>query len=86
MEGGYAWPLSQEAGPRFTSAPFREPWRLTRCSLSSQPYHEGNTTLVPQLEKTHEMPLSSRDEGLLFLHGLERRKDPRVPHTARRGA
>ena len=26
---------------------------------------------MPQLEKTHEMPLSSRDEGLLFLHGLE---------------
>ena len=26
--------------------------------------------LAPQLEKTHEMPPSSRDEGLLFLHGL----------------
>ena len=39
--------------------------------LSSQSYHVGNTTLVPQLEKTHEMPLSSREEGLLFLHGLE---------------
>ena len=39
--------------------------------LSSQSYHGGNTTLVPQLEKTHEMPLSSREEGLLFLHGLE---------------
>ena len=25
-------------------------------------------TLAPQLEKTHEMPPSSRDEGLLFLH------------------
>ena len=37
------------------------PWRRTRGSLSSQPYHEGNTTLVPQLEKTNEMPLSSRD-------------------------
>ena len=24
-----------------------------------------------QLEKTHETPPSSRDEGLLFLHGLE---------------
>ena len=25
----------------------------------------------PQLENTHETPQSSRDEGLLFLHGLE---------------
>ena len=30
-----------------------------------------NFTLAPQLEKTHETPPSSRDEGLLFLHGLE---------------
>ena len=30
-----------------------------------------NPTLAPQLEKTHETPPSSRDEGLLFLHGLE---------------
>ena len=28
-------------------------------------------TLAPQLEKTHETPPSSLDEGLLFLHGLE---------------
>ena len=30
-----------------------------------------NPTLAPQLQKTHETPPSSRDEGLLFLHGLE---------------
>ena len=34
---------------------------------------EGNTegpgTLAPQLEKTHKIPPSSRDEGFLFLHG-----------------
>ena len=27
--------------------------------------------LAPQLEKTHKTPPSSRDEGHLFLHGLE---------------
>ena len=27
--------------------------------------------LCSQLQKTHETPPSSRDEGLLFLHGLE---------------
>ena len=26
---------------------------------------------APQPEETHERTLSSRDEGLLFLHGLE---------------
>ena len=26
---------------------------------------------APQLDKIHETPPSSRDEGLLFLHGLE---------------
>ena len=31
----------------------------------------AHPTLAPQLGKTHEMPPSSRDEGLLFLHGLE---------------
>ena len=31
----------------------------------------SNTTLEPQLENTHEMPQSSRDEGLLLLYGLE---------------
>ena len=30
-----------------------------------------NPTLALQLEKTHETPPSSRDDGLLFLHGLE---------------
>ena len=35
-------------------------------------YLVRNPTLTPQLEKTHHTPLSSRDEGLLFLHGLER--------------
>ena len=34
-------------------------------------YLVRNPTLAPQLEKTHETPPSSRDEGLLFLHGLE---------------
>ena len=33
--------------------------------------HEKPPTLALQLEKTHETPPSSRDEGLLFLHGLE---------------
>ena len=40
--------------------------------LSRAPsYLVRNPTLAPQLEKTHETPPSSRDEGLLFLHGLE---------------
>ena len=47
------------------------PWRRTRGSLSYPSYLMRNPTLVPQLEKTHETPLSTRDEGLLFLHGLE---------------
>ena len=34
-------------------------------------YFVRNSTLAPQLEKTHETPPSSRDEGLLFLHGLK---------------
>ena len=32
---------------------------------------------APQLEKTHETPPSSRDVGLLFLHGLETEGDIR---------
>ena len=31
----------------------------------------SNTTLEPQLENTHEMPQSSRDEGLPLLYGLD---------------
>ena len=33
--------------------------------------HLMRPTLAPQLGKTHETPPSSRDDGLLFLHGLE---------------
>ena len=47
------------------------PWRHMRGSLSSPSYLVRNPTLAPQLQKTHETPPSSRDEGLLFLHGLE---------------
>ena len=43
----------------------------TRGYLNSLSYLVRNPTLAPQLEKTHETPPSSRDEGLLFLHGLE---------------
>ena len=46
-------------------------WRHTRGSLRSPWYFMRHPTLAPQLEKTHETPPSSRDEGLLFLHGLE---------------
>ena len=42
-----------------------------RGYLNSPSYLVRNPTLAPQLEKTHETPLSSRDVGLLFLHGLE---------------
>ena len=42
-----------------------------RGSLSSQAYFVRNPTLAPQLQKNHETPPTSRDEGLLFLHGLE---------------
>ena len=42
-----------------------------RGSLISLLYLMSNPTLVPQLEKTHETPPLSRDEGLLLLHGLE---------------
>ena len=43
----------------------------TRGYLNSPSYLVRNPTLAPQLEKTHETPPSSRDVGLLFLHGLE---------------
>ena len=39
--------------------------------LSSPSYSVRNPTLTPQLEKNHEIPPSSRDEVLFFLHGLE---------------
>ena len=44
-------------------------WRHTRGSLRSPWYFMRHPTLAPQLDKTHETPPSSRDEGLLFLHG-----------------
>ena len=34
-------------------------------------YLVRNPNQALHLEKTHETPPSSRDEGLLFLHGLE---------------
>ena len=37
----------------------------------SPSYLVRNPTLAPQLGKTHKTPPSSRDEGHLFLHGLE---------------
>ena len=37
-----------------------------------------NLILAPQLEKTHETPPSSRDEGLLFLDGLERNPESSI--------
>ena len=40
-------------------------------SLSSPSYLVRNPNQALHLEKTHETPPSSRDEGLLFLHGLE---------------
>ena len=39
--------------------------------VSALLYLVRNLILAPQLEKTHEMPPSSRDEGLLFLPDLE---------------
>ena len=36
------------------------------------PYDPAIPLLGIHTEETHEMPPSSRDEGLLFLHGLER--------------
>ena len=38
-------------------------------------YFKRHPTQAPQLEKTHEMPPSSRGEGLLFLPGLESNHD-----------
>ena len=43
-----------------------------RGSLSSQSYFVRNPTLAPQLEKTYETPQSLGDEGLHFMHSLER--------------
>ena len=37
----------------------------------SPSYLVRNPILAPHLEKMHKTPLSSRDEDLLFLHGLE---------------
>ena len=34
--------------------------------LSSQSYHVGNTTLVPQLEKTHECPCHREKRAFFF--------------------
>ena len=39
--------------------------------VESPSYLVRNPTLAPQLEKTHETPQSSRNEGLLLLYGLE---------------
>ena len=58
------------------SSPSPRPWRpdfrgTTGDSLSSPSYLMRNPNQALPLEKTHEMPPSSPDEGLLFLHGLE---------------
>ena len=42
--------------------------RRTRGSLRSSLCLVRKPPRAPQLEETHEMPPSSRDEGLLFLH------------------
>ena len=39
--------------------------------MSSSSYLLRKPTLARQLEETHETHRSSRDEGLIFLHGLE---------------
>ena len=39
--------------------------------MSSSSYLVRKPTLARQLEETHETPRASRDEGLIFLHGLE---------------
>ena len=39
--------------------------------MSSPSYLVRNPNQALHLEKSHETPPSSRDEGLLFLHGLE---------------
>ena len=65
------WLESNDVFPLATRMETWLPWRHTRGSLSSPSYLVRNPTLAPQLEKTHETPPSSRDEGLLFLHGLE---------------
>ena len=52
---------------------------LERSSGGEQPtpvflpreFHVRNPNQALHLEKTHETPPSLRDEGLLFLHGLE---------------
>ena len=58
------------------NSPSPRPWRpdfrgTTGDSLSSPSYLVRNPNPALHLEKTHEMPLSSRDEDLHFLHGLE---------------
>ena len=59
-----------------TRSPSPRPWRpdfrgTTGDSLSSPSYLVRNPNQALHIEKTHEMPPSSRDEGLLFLHRLE---------------
>ena len=39
--------------------------------MSSSSYLVRKPTLARQLKETDETPRSSRDEGLIFLHGLE---------------
>ena len=59
-----------------TRAPSSRAWTLTNLALHERlpeilivPREEP--TLPRQLEETHETPRSSRDEGLIFLNGLE---------------
>ena len=65
------WLESHDTRPLFTRMETWLTWHCTRGSMSSSSYLVRKPTLPRQLEETHETPQSSRDEGLIFLHGLE---------------
>ena len=74
QQGPPVYPYHESRAMRRSPTP--RPWRpdfrgTTGVSLSSPSYLVRNPNQALHLEKTHETPPSSRDVGLLFLHGLE---------------
>ena len=71
-------PLEEGMAKHSTILAWRIPWaeepelqRIHGLRGSQAPRRAVCGTRGSQLEKTHVTPPSSRDEGLLFLHGLE---------------
>ena len=63
--------MAQKTKADFPGSPYWSGLDLARPPGPRSRPDPGAPRLAPQLEKTNKTPLSSRDEGLLFLHGLE---------------